>query len=258
MSCVIVPFLRGATVVIVKNLIPTRIFKAIEKHKVDFIVAVPTVYTWLLKNYENNDFDISSLEYGITGGSYLSERIHKEIKEKMGIELLQGYGLTETMPITCNPRSRNKPDSLGIPGHEVKVKIENGEIFVKGPTIMKGYYNKNGMNREYFKKGWFSTGDYGHIDKDGYIYFDGLKKNIVKVGAKTVDLKEVKGVLTSFQGVKNVNLDVLKDDLWGCRIYAKVKISPKKQITEKTMQYFCREKLANYKIPRKINIIRKC
>lgn len=255
-SCVIVPLLRGATVVIMKNFIPSHIFKAIKERKIDFIVGVPTIYLLLARNYERSRFDISSLKHGITGGSYLSKDIHQEIKEKMGIELLQGYGLTETMPITCNPRSMNKPDSLGVPGHEIKVKIEGGEILIKGPTVMKGYYNKNGMNTEYFKNGWFCTGDYGHIDKDGYVYFDGLKKGIVKVGGKTVDMKEIKDVLSSFPGVKCIELDVLEDDLWGYQIYAKVWLNSKKQITEQELRAYCKEKLANYKIPRGITIVR--
>lgn len=253
-SCVIVPLLRGATVVIMKTFIPSHIFKAIEEHKIDFMIAVPTIYISLLKNYEKGRFDISSLKYGITGGSYLRESIHKEIKEKMGIELLQGYGLTETMPITCNPHSKNKAGSLGVPGHEVKVKITRGEILVGGPTVMKGYYNRNGDNKKYLKDGWFHTGDFGYIDKEGYIYFKGLKKDIIKVGGNNVDLNEVKGVLDSFPGAKRVKLDIVEDELWGHRIHAEITISSKKEVTEKEVKAFCGERIALYKIPKKIFI----
>ncbi|MBU1852956.1 MAG: acyl--CoA ligase [Candidatus Omnitrophica bacterium] len=253
-SCVIVPLLRGATVVITKSFIPSHIFRVIEECGINFIMAVPTIYISLLRNYNKNRFDIRSLKYGITGGNYLPPDIYRDIKDRMGIELLQGYGLTETMPITCNPRSKNRPDSLGVPGHEVKVKIVDGEILVGGPTVMRGYYDKDGENREYLKNGWFSTGDYGHIDGDGYIYFDGLKKEIAKVGGNNVDLKEVKRVLSSFQGVKAVELCVLKNDLWGHQIHAKVEINSKKEITKKSIQSFCSGRLAAYKIPRRIEI----
>ena len=254
-SCVIVPLLRGATVVIMKTFIPSHIFKAIEEHKIDFMIAVPTIYVSLLKNYEKGRFDISSLKYGITGGSYLSESLNKEIKEKMGIELLQGYGLTETMPITCNPHSRNKAGSLGIPGHEVKVKIVDGEILIGGPTVMKGYYNKNGENKKYLKDGWFKTGDLGYIDEEGYIYFKGLKKDIIKVGGNNVDLNEVKGVLSSFPGVRKVSLNIAEDALWGNRIEAEMEIFSKEEITEKMVKLFCSERIALYKIPKKIVLI---
>jgi long-chain acyl-CoA synthetase len=255
-SCVIVPLLRGATVVIMKSFIPSHIFKAIEEHKIDFMIAVPTIYISLLKNYEKGRFDISSLKYGITGGSYLSEDINKEIKEKMGIELLQGYGLTETMPIACNPQSKNKAGSLGIPGHEVKVKIVDGEILIGGPTVMKCYYNKNGENKKYLQDGWFKTGDLGYIDEEGYIYFKGLKKDIAKVGGNNVDLNEVKSVLNSFPGAQDVRLNIVEDELWGHRIHAEIDISSKKEVTEKEVKVFCGERIALYKIPKKIILIK--
>ena len=253
-SCVIVPLLRGATVVIMKTFIPRHIFKAIEEHRIDFLIAVPTIYISLLKNYEKGRFDISSLKYGITGGSYLSESLNKEIKEEMGIELLQGYGLTETMPITCNPHSRNKTGSLGVAGHEVKVKIVDGEILVAGPTVMKGYYNKNGENKKYLKDGWFYTGDYGYIDEEGYIYFKGLKKDIVKIGGNNVDLNEVRNILNSFPGAQGVRLDIVEDELWGHRIHAEIIVSSKKEVTDRDVKAFCSKRMALYKIPKKILI----
>jgi long-chain acyl-CoA synthetase len=172
----------------------------------------------------------------------------------MGIELLQGYGLTETMPITCNPHSRNKTGSLGIPGHEVKVKIVDGEILIGGPTVMKGYYNKNGENRKYLQDGWFKTGDLGYVDEEGYIYFKGLKKNIIKVGGNNVDLTEVKSVLNFFPGAQNVRLDIVEDELWGYRIHAEITVSSKKEVTDKDVKAFCSKRMALYKIPKKILI----
>ncbi|MFA5389783.1 MAG: AMP-binding protein [Candidatus Omnitrophota bacterium] len=251
-SCVIVPLLRGSTVVIMKTFIPSHIFRAIEEHKVDFIIAVPTIYVLLLRNYHKGSFDISSLKYGITGGSYLPEDANREIKREMGIELLQGYGLTETMPITCNPSSKNKPASLGVPGHEVKVRIVDGEIVIGGPTVMKGYYNKDSENGRYLKDGWFYTGDYGYIDEEGYLYFKGLKKEIVKIGGNNVDLNEVKKVLGSFPGAKSVKLETAEDELWGQRLHAEVSVSSKGDVTEKDIRAFCGERMALYKIPKKI------
>jgi acyl-CoA synthetase (AMP-forming)/AMP-acid ligase II len=174
----------------------------------------------------------------------------------MGIELLQGYGLTETMPIACNPQSKNKAGSLGIPGHEVKVKIVDGEILIGGPTVMKCYYNKNGENKKYLQDGWFKTGDLGYIDEEGYIYFKGLKKDIAKVGGNNVDLNEVKSVLNSFPGAQDVRLNIVEDELWGHRIHAEIDVSSKKEVTEKEVKVFCGERIALYKIPKKIILIK--
>jgi long-chain acyl-CoA synthetase len=265
-SCVIVPLLRGATVVIMKSFIPSHVFRIIEEQKIDFIIAVPTVYISLLRNYDKNKYNIGTLKYGITGGSYLPFELYKEIKRKMDIELLQGYGLTETMPITCNPRLKNKPASLGVPGHEVKIRIinkngkdaglgEKGEIVVGGPTVMRGYYNKDGENKAYFKNGWFWTGDYGWIDEDGYVYFEGMKKDIVKIGGNNVDMNEVKAVLASYPGVKSVELDIVWDYLWGNLLNARLKVTHRKKIDEKKLRSFCVNRLAVYKLPKRIFVI---
>jgi len=264
-SGVIVSLLRGATIVIIKGFIPSHVFKAIEEQKIDFMIAVPTIYMAFLRNYEKDSFDISSLKYGITGGSYMSVEMHEKIKKEMGIELFQGYGLTETVPVTCNPRSLNKPGSLGVPGRNMKVEIANekdeivphgtrGEIVVGGPSVMKGYHNKNGENKKFIRNGWFYTGDYGYKDKDGYLYFDGLKKGIIKVGGNNVDLNEVKGVMELFPGTIDVRLNVAEDELWGHRIYAEMVVSSNKEITEKEIKTFCSQRLAVYKIPKKILI----
>ncbi|MFH1782633.1 MAG: AMP-binding protein [Candidatus Omnitrophota bacterium] len=264
-SCVIVPLLRGATVSIVKTFIPKHIFKAIEEQKIDFIMAVPTAYISLFKNFDKSRYNISTLKYGITGGSYLPAALQKDIKKTMGLELLQGYGLTETMPISCNPRSKNKPESLGVPGHEVLVKVvdkdgketevrERGEIIIGGPTVMKGYYNKDKENKEYLKDGWFYTGDWGWLDEEGYIYFNGLKKDIVKVGGNNVDLKELSSTLRNYDGVKDVTLELARDELWGNEIRARIKVSPKSEITPKAIKSYCIKHLSPYKIPRKITI----
>ena len=267
-SCVIVPLLRGATIVIMRNFIPRHIFKAIEEYKVDFIISVPTVYNSLLKNFKKGKFNITTLKCGITGGSYLSLDMHKKIKEDMGIELFQGYGLTETMPISCNPKARNKPESLGIAGHEVEVQVVNeqgeknqpnsiGEILIGGPTVMRGYFNNDEANKLYLKEGWFYTGDYGRIDNEGYIYFDSLKKNIAKIGGYAVDLKEVQETLSGHPGVIATKLNVTKDDLWGSLLNAEITLNNNsKSVTEKGLKSFCADRLALYKIPRNI-IIKK-
>jgi len=264
-SCVIVSLLRGATIVIMKSFIPSHVFRTIKEHKIDFIIAVPTVYISLLRNYDRKRYDVTSLKYGITGGSYMPVYIHEKIKKEMGIELFQGYGLTETVPVTCNPRSWNKPESLGIPGRNMKVEIVNekgkivscgtkGEIVIGGPSVMKGYYNRISENKRFIRNGWFYTGDYGWKDKDGYVYFGGLKKDIIKVGGNNVDLNEVREVLNSFPGAKEARLNIVEDELWGHKIHAEIVVSSEKEITEKEIKAFCSKRIALYKIPKKILI----
>ena len=93
------------------------------------------------------------------------------------------------------------------------------------------------------------------MDEEGYVYFKGLKKDIIKVGGNNVDLNEVKDALNLFPGAENVHLNIVEDELWGHRIHAEITVSSKKEITEKEVKGFCSEKIALYKIPRKIGII---
>ncbi len=264
-GCVVVPLLRGATVVILKTAIPRHIFNAIQHYKIDFLVSVPTLFQVLLKNYDSSKHDITSLKYGISGGAPIDAALYNEIRNKMKFEVLQGYGLTETMPIICNPKERVKPGALGVPGHEVKVKIinksgsevkvgEKGDILIGGPTVMKGYYNHQRETREALKNGWIHTGDIGRLDESGYLYFEGLDKGIVKVGGNTVDLLEVKNVLSSHPDVSDVRVYAKKNDLWGNIIEAEVCLRKNTNLSEREIQKFCSKNLAIYKVPRKISI----
>jgi len=262
-GCVLVPLLRGATVVIMRNLIPSHVFKAIEEYKIDFLVGVPTFYHALLSNYKPDKYDISSLKHAISGADYLSPELVQEIENKLKVEVLQGYGLTETLPIICNPKSKTKPQSLGIPGHEVKVKIvddngqsqkpgEIGEILIHSPTVMKGYYNHPKETSEVFKDGWLHTGDLGRLDKEGYLYFEGLKKDIVKVGGNTIDLNEIKKTLLLHQAVAEAYIYPKPSVLWGKILEAEVFV--KQGLTEKDLKTHCSNYLAPYKIPAKIKV----
>lgn len=268
--CVVTPLLRGATVIISNNIIPKHFFKIIEEYKIDFLVGVPTLYKVMLKNYDSSKYNISSVKYGLCGGDTMELSLYHEIKEKLGFELLQGYGLTETLPVTCNPKFRNKPSSLGIlageppcyarlrivddKGNEKKTG-EIGEILINGRTMMKKYYKAEKESKEVIKGGWFYTGDLGRLDVEGYLYFEGLKKDIVKVGGNTVDLVEIRNVLLSYPGVGNVKIFSKLDKLWGKIIGAKIVSS--KSITEKEIKNYCQKRLSGYKIPQEIKINKK-
>jgi long-chain acyl-CoA synthetase len=265
LSAVVFPLITGATVVIVDSLRPRRIFKAISEHQIDFMVAVPTIYLVLSRNYNKQKYDLSSLCYCISGGDSLSLEDYRQIKQVMSIDLLQGYGLTECLPITCNPGAGNKPGSLGLPWHKVEIKIVDefgkeqavnqiGEIVVGGPSVMQGYRNLENKTKKILKDGWLYTGDYGRLDKDGYLYFEGLKKKIVKVGGNTVDLTEVENTLLAHPAIRAAKVYAKPNSLWGHLLSAEVSLGANKEICEKELKSFCKQRLAMYKIPRTIVI----
>ena len=128
----------------------------------------------------------------------MSSELNRSTKEKMGLDVIQGYGLTECQPVTCNYLDSNKPETLGLPLHGVQVKAidergwdceigEVGELLIKTPQNSVGYYRNKLDTARVFKNGWLRTGDYGRVNQDGYVYFEGLKKGMVKVGGNSVE-----------------------------------------------------------------------
>jgi long-chain acyl-CoA synthetase len=262
-GCVVVPLLSAATVIIAKSYSPKRIFKAVSNYRINSIVSVPTLYSALLRNFNSGKWDISSLQVGISGGALISAELQCEIKDKMGIDVFQGYGLTECFPVTCNPGAKNKFGSLGIQGYGVEIKIvddsgrekainETGEIIVRCPSVMFGYYGMEKETKEVLKNGWFYTGDYGRLDEDGYLYFEGLKKRIVKVGGNTVDLTEVENTLSAHPAIRTAKVYAKPNSLWGHLLTAEVSLISDSEIDGKKIKGFCKQRLAAYKIPRTI------
>ena len=149
-GCILAPLLVGAKVVILDNYGPKRIFHAISSNRVNILVLVPTLFAALVRNYKSTEHDISSLEYGISGGSFMSPELNRLIKEKMNIDIVQGYGLTECQAVTGNYRAINKPETIGLPFHRVQIRVvdergkdcetgKTGEILIKTPQNMIGY-----------------------------------------------------------------------------------------------------------------------
>ena len=260
-GCILAPLLVGAKVVILDNYSPKRIFHAISSHKVNILVLVPTLFSALVRNYRSSEHDISSLEYGISGGSFMSPELNRLIKEKMMIDVVQGYGLTECQAVTGNYRVSNKPETLGLPFHGVQIKVVDkrgkdceigdvGEILVRTPQNMLGYYRNERDTAKVLRNGWLHTGDYGRLDQDGYVYFEGLKKRIVNVAGNNVDIAEVRSSIISIEQIEDVTFDIQDDDLWGYRIAAKITTANDYDgFAANDLRRVLRKKLSLYKIP---------
>ncbi|MBU1121692.1 MAG: AMP-binding protein [Candidatus Omnitrophica bacterium] len=263
LGCLLVPLSLGATVVIMKRPNPRGALSLIESLQINMFASVPSFYIMLLKVYDSKRYNVTSLYQCISGGSYLSEELYNEVKEKIGWDICQGYGLTECMPIICNPLEKNKPTSLGNPRGDVKVEIkivgedgsekgvnEEGEIVVRGKTVMKGYYKNEEATRSALKNGWLFTGDYGYFDDEGYLYMVGRKKLITKVGGNAVDLNEVKSVMLSFPDVTKAMVYFNKDELWESLVYAKIRVKNPNSFDVQKLRRFLRKRLSSYKVPR--------
>src|SRR3990172_586579 len=268
-GCMLAPLISGAAIVISGNYMPRSILKVIDNSRVNHFTAVPSIYNLLLQCYKKGDHDISSLTCCITGGAYMSVEMQHGLKSKMGIEALQGYGLTECLPVTWNRYEYNKPGTLGLPlrsNFHIRIMGDDGigkgtnttgEITVSGPTVTLGYFNEEEETRKTLKDGWLYTGDYGYLDDDGYLYFTGLKKNIAKVGGNMADLTEVQNVLLTHPHISDAFVYSKEDSLWGQVVVAKVVSRADGDLTESMIKTFCGRYLSRHKISKMVEFTTK-
>ncbi|HEY8432353.1 MAG TPA: long-chain fatty acid--CoA ligase, partial [Sandaracinaceae bacterium] len=198
----------GGTVVLLPRFEPKIALELMQKYKVNLFAGVPTMYFALLHYPEADQYTLS-LQYCVSGGAAMPVEVMKAFDEKYGVNILEGYGLSETSPVASfNVLDRpKKPGSIGVPIWGVEFKLvdaddrtidkagEPGEICIKGHNVMKGYYKKPEANEEAFKGGWFHTGDIAVRDEDGYYFIVDRKKDMIIRGGFNVYPREIEEVL---------------------------------------------------------------
>ncbi len=264
------PMWVGASVVLMERFTLDSIFKTIEKEKVTYITAVPRLFMGMIFHDKAHLYDVSSLKFCITGGSAMPPEFIPLFKEKFGILLVEGYGLTEASPVCSVSRLDMpvKPGSIGIPIPGTQARVvdeagrelppgESGELLIKGDNVMKGYYKNPEKTAQVIKDGWLHTGDLARIDTDGYIFLTGRLKRMVITSGFNVYPVEVENVLDMHPDVEASRI-VSKPDLIRGEI-VKALIVPKPGITpdEKPILRHCRTYLSSYKIPREIEFVQK-
>ncbi|MGB9904994.1 MAG: class I adenylate-forming enzyme family protein [Desulfotomaculales bacterium] len=247
---------------------PEPVLRAIQDEKITFFYGPPTMYA-LIINYPGLDrFDTSSWRVAYTGAAPLPPEIFTEFEKKFGFQITEGYGLTETSPVVCsNPvNGPKKAGSVGppIPGVEVKiVDYEDrevpagqvGEIIVRGPNVMKGYFNREEETNWVMRNGWFHTDDLAYMDGDGYVFIIDRKKDLIIRGGLNVHPREVEDVLYTHPKVFDVAVVGVPDPVWGEEIMAIVLLREGEKMEPQELQEYCRDKLARYKIPRYIHFV---
>jgi long-chain acyl-CoA synthetase len=246
------------------------IFKAIENERVNYIAAVPRLFMGMVFHDKADQYNVSSLEFCITGGSAMPPEFIPLFKEKFGVLLVEGYGLTEASPVCSVSRLEMpvKPGSIGIPIPGARAKVvhetgaelpigEIGELVIQGENVMKGYYKNQEMTDKVIRNGWLHTGDLARIDEDGYIFLTGRLKRMVITSGFNVYPVEVETVLDMHPSVQSSRIvskpDLLRGEIVKALIVAKPGIAP----DEKAIMKHCRTYLSSYKIPREIEFVDK-
>ena len=271
-NLICLPARGGVSVVIQRQFDVGEFLELIEKFKVTLVCTVMPVLSFLTSYPELlKKYDLSSLRCIVNGGVPLDTEVARRFQKLTGVPVTQGYGLSETSPTThVNPLSQMKPGSVGPPLPDTHQKIvdlkggkkelppgEVGEILVKGPQVMKGYWKKSKDTAEVLTEdGWLYTGDVGKIDEDGYLYIVDRKKEIIKYMGFTVGLAELEGVLMEHPGVADCAA-IGKPDPVSVEIpKAFVMLKEGAKATEEELINFVRDRVAGYKRIREIEFVK--
>ncbi|PLR97715.1 fatty acid--CoA ligase family protein [Bacillus sp. T33-2] len=261
------PLMSGGTLLIVPKFSPKEIFRIAKKYEPTLFAGVPTMYNFLLQHPEGDPQDLKSLRLCISGGASMPVALLKNFEKKFNVVVSEGYGLSEASPVTCfNPLDRpRKPGSIGTSIIHVENKVVNelgeelppgevGELIVRGPNVMKGYYKMPEETAATIKDGWLYTGDLASTDDEGYFYIVDRKKDLIIVGGYNVYPREVEEVLYNHPDVVEVAVLGVPDPNFGEAVRSYV-VSKNPELTEEQLLAYCSEHLAKYKVPASIEFI---
>lgn len=255
----------GASGQLMKFFDPEKVLASIEKNRATLFLGVPAMYNFLLQ-FHPERYDLSSIRYWLSGADAMPVEHIKQF-ESFGGRFIEGYGLVETAPIvSVNLPVIRRPGSIGMPVPGVKVRImgedgkllkrgEVGEIVVRGPNVMKGYYNDPERTKEAFRHGWFHTGDLGYRDRIGFIYFSDREKDVIKAGGYSVFSREVEEEILENPKVLEVALVGEPHPVKGEVPVAFIQLKDGCEATGEELIAWCRERIAAYKAPRRVIIL---
>ena len=257
--------LNGSTIVLFEHLRPDRILEDVDRYEVTYFFGVPPIFQAILRVPHRERYHLKSLVYVSMMGTNVPLQLMQEFRQVFPTaKAIQGYGLTETSPyITLLPLeyADTKMGSIGLPVPEIQLKLldgngkevprgDVGEIVVKGPMVMKGYHNNPEATQEMIREGWLYTGDLGRMDQDGFVYHLGRKDDMIITGGLNVFPAEVENVLVKHPDVLEAGAVGIPDDDRGQAIKAVLVLKPGRSFDKKALTAFCREHLANFKVPK--------
>jgi long-chain acyl-CoA synthetase len=242
----------------------------LKKYKPTFLPGVPTIFVGLLDSDEFRNLDLSFIKGFFSGAAPLAADTIRDLKDLTGAMMCEVYGLTETAPVaTVTPWGGTiKPGTVGIPVPDTDIKIvdasdpdkelptgEAGEIVIKGPQVMQGYYKKPEETEKVLKDGWFYSGDLGCFDEDGYLRIVDRKKDMIIAGGYNIYPVELDGVLFDHPKILEAATIGVKDAYRGETVKAFVVVKQGETLTEQEVVDYCKEKLAAYKVPKIVEFI---
>jgi long-chain acyl-CoA synthetase len=265
-SCMNGSIYAGSTMVLIPRFDLKMVLESIQKYKVNVFPGTPTIYVAIISAPDLKKYDLSSIRICVSGGAPLPLEVQLKFQELTGGRLIEGYGLSETSPITHANRLDAKAEgSIGLPMPDTLCKIvdsetgdqelavgEVGEICIRGPQVMRGYWNKPEENDRVLRDNWFYTGDIGRMDERGMTFIVDRKKDLIIAGGYNIYPREVEEVLYEHPKVMEAAVAGVKDPYRGETVKAYIVLKDGETATDGEIISFCKERLAAYKVPKKI------
>jgi long-chain acyl-CoA synthetase len=272
LHCAFIPRVHvGASNVILHQFNPKPILPLIEQEKITKLFAAPTMWNMLLQE-DLTQYNLSSLKLGLYGAAPMAPSLVHALHDRLGISLVQAYGMTEMGPAITFLSENDQLRKAGSAGqaalsHDIRIVRtredgpsdpddivpvgETGEIIVQGPCMMKGYFNREAATENALYKGWYHSGDIGYLDEEGYLYVNDRVDDMIISGGENIYPREVEDLLHGYPGVLDVAVVGQPDDRWGESVTAFI-VKKNPAVTEQELDEYCKnsDKLANYKRPR--------
>lgn len=262
--CMNMGFLIGASLILLPRFHLEEVLQTIGTTKPTIFPGVPTMYGAIHSHAKVDEYPLSSVRVCVVGSAPMPVEVLKGLEKRTGTVMLEGYGLTEASPVThVNPLHKRKPGSIGVPVMGTEAKIvdiidgstelppgEVGELVVRGPQIMKGYWNSPEETRHTLRDGWLYTGDLAKYDEDGYYYIVDRKKEMIIAGGYNIYPREVEEVIYSHPAVQEAAVVGVPDEYRGETVKAYIVVKEGAQLTEEELIQYCRQHISAYKVPR--------
>jgi long-chain acyl-CoA synthetase len=265
----LLPLTVGFKAVYTARFIPGKIVRLFREHRPSLFIGIPSMFNALLHSKDAGPDDFARCKYVVSGGEPLPQAVFDGFRERFGVTINEGYGLTETSPVTnwCRPDEfRRGSVGRALPGVEQRiVSIEtgeelgaeqDGEIRTRGPNLMKGYLNKPEESAAAIdEQGYLRTGDIGRMDGDGHLFITGRLKEMLIIGGENVFPREIEEVLNSHPSVKESGVIGRIDPVRGELPVAFVELKEGQSFDETAVRSFCRQRLAGYKVPSEVRVL---
>jgi long-chain acyl-CoA synthetase len=263
-------FSRGAAIYLMDRFSAEEAIDVVADHRASVFVGVPTMYHQIINSTKAGNFAVKSLRVMIVGAAPMPKALYEAVSERFGVPITEGYGLSEAGPVVAhNPiHGRKKIGSVGLPLPGISIRIvdeedrdvptgEVGELLVRGPNVMRGYLKRPEESAATLRGGWLHTGDLARVDEDGYLFIVDRKKEMVLTGGFNIYPREVEEVLHQHPSVSEAAVIGLPDEEKGEIAVAFLILREGRQADAKEIVAFCRERMAVYKAPRKVKIVKE-